>query len=223
MATVLICDDNQAVHESLTLYLKEAGLRVISVYDGESALQTVRAESVQLLILDLMLPGRFGTEILRELRSFSDIPVIILSAKDSELDRVLGLELGADDYVVKPFSPKEVVSRVRVILRRVGKQTSREKYTFANLTVDRSAYSAYVNGQPLSLTAKELEVLALFAENPETALSRERIMNTVWGYNYYNDTRAVDTQIMRLRQKLPASAEFEISSIYGVGYKLVKK
>ena len=223
MTTVLICDDNVAVHESLSIYLKEADIHVISAYDGEAALQKLRTEAVQLLILDLMLPGRFGTEVLQELRKFSDIPVLILSAKDSEFDRVLGLELGADDYVVKPFSPKEVAARVRVILKRAGRKPEHRKVTFANLLVDRDAYSAFVGDQALDLTAKELEVLALFAANPNTALSRERIMNAVWGYQYCNDTRAVDTQIMRLRQKLPETAEFEISSIYGVGYKLVEK
>lgn len=223
MTTVLICDDNVAVHESLSIYLKEADIHVISAYDGESALQKLRTETIQLLILDLMLPGRFGTEVLQELRKFSDIPVLILSAKDSEFDRVLGLELGADDYVVKPFSPKEVAARVRAILKRLGRRPEHREVTFANLLVDRDAYSAFVGDQALDLTAKELEVLAFFAVNPNTALSRERIMKAVWGYQYCNDTRAVDTQIMRLRQKLPETAEFEINSIYGVGYKLVQK
>ena len=223
MTTVLICDDNVAVHESLTIYLNEAGVNVLSACDGDSALQILQTQSVQLLILDLMLPGRFGTEILQELRKFSEIPVLILSAKDSEFDRVLGLELGADDYVVKPFSPKEVAARVRAILKRSGRTAAHRKLTFANLTIDRDAYAAFVGDEPLSLTAKELEVLALFAANPNVVLTRERIMNTVWGYEYCGDTRAVDTQIMRIRQKLPQTAEFELSSVYGVGYKLVQK
>lgn len=223
MTTVLICDDSIAVHESLGIYLKEAGIQVISAYDGETALQKLRKENVQLLILDLMLPGRFGTEVLQELRKFSDIPVLILSAKDSEFDRVLGLELGADDYVIKPFSPKEVAARVRAILKRYDRKVAHQTLGFANLLVDQDAYSASVGDKALDLTAKELEVLALFASNPNTVLSRERIMNAVWGYQYCNDTRAVDTQIMRLRQKLPDTAEFEIKSIYGVGYKLVQR
>lgn len=224
MATVLICDDNIAVHESLSTYLREMDIRVLSVYNGEDALKLLRSESIQLLILDLMLPGLFGTEILKELRRFSDIPVIILSARDSEFDRIFGLELGADDYVVKPFSPKEVATRVTVILRRFDKRPEHKKqFSFTNLFVDREAYTATVGGEKLELTAKELEVLSLFAENPNTALSRERIMNAVWGYDYYNDTRAVDTQIMRLRQKIPPQAEFSIKSIYGVGYRMEKK
>ena len=223
MTTVLICDDNIAVHESLSIYLKEANINVISAYDGESALQTLRSESIQLFILDLMLPGQFGLDILKELRTFSDIPVLILSAKDSEFDRVLGLELGADDYVVKPFSPKEVAARVKVILKRVGKSTKRYDLTFTNLRVNMDSYTAFVGGKSLNLTAKELEILALFAEKPDTVLTRERIMNTVWGYKYFGDTRAVDTQIMRIRQKLPETAEFELTSVYGVGYKLVRK
>ncbi len=223
MVTVLICDDNIAVHESLTIYLKEANINVISAYDGEFALQTLRSESVQLFILDLMLPGQFGLDILKELRTFSDIPVLILSAKASEFDRVLGLELGADDYVVKPFSPREVVARVKVILKRTGKSMERHDLTFTNLRVNMDSYTAFVGEEPLDLTAKELEILALFAEKPDTVLTRDRIMNTVWGYKYFGDTRAVDTQIMRIRQKLPETAEFELSSVYGVGYKLVQK
>ena len=223
MTTVLICDDNIAVHESLTLYLKEANINVISAYDGESALQTLRSTSVQLLILDLMLPGQFGLDILKELRTFSDIPVLILSAKDSEFDRVLGLELGADDYVIKPFSPKEVVTRVKVILKRMDKSPKHHELSFANLRVNTDSYTAFVGEEALNLTAKELEILALFAEKLDTVLTRDRIMNTIWGYKYYGDTRAVDTQIMRIRQKLPETAEFELSSVYGVGYKLVRK
>ncbi len=223
MTTVLICDDSVAVHESLRVYLEESGIHVLSAYTGEDAVQMLRTQSVQLLILDLMLPGRLGTEILREIRQFSSVPVLILSAKDSEFDRILGLELGADDYVVKPFSPREVAARVRTILKRTGRTPEHRVLSFASLTVDQDAYSAKVGTQLLNLTAKELEVLALFAAHPDTALSRERIMNAVWGYQYCNDTRAVDTQIMRLRQKLPKDADFEITSIYGVGYKLVRK
>lgn len=223
MTTVLICDDSVAVHESLKIYLEESGIRVLSAYDGETALEMLRTGDIQLLILDLMLPGQPGTEVLQQLRQTNHLPVLILSAKDSEFDRVLGLELGADDYVVKPFSPREVSARVRAILKRTDRTPERRVSTFASLTVDQDAYSAKVGTQPLNLTAKELEVLALFAAHPDTALSRERIMNAVWGYQYCNDTRAVDTQIMRLRQKLPQNADFEITSIYGVGYKLVRK
>lgn len=223
MTTVLICDDSVAVHESLKIYLEESGIRVLSAYDGETALEMLRTGDIQLLILDLMLPGQPGTEVLQQLRQTNHLPVLILSAKDSEFDRVLGLELGADDYVVKPFSPREVSARVRAILKRTDQTPERRVSTFASLTVDQDAYSAKVGTQPLNLTAKELEVLALFAAHPDTALSRERIMNAVWGYQYCNDTRAVDTQIMRLRQKLPQNADFEITSIYGVGYKLVRK
>ena len=224
MPSVLICDDSIAVHESISVYLKEYGIGVSSAFDGETALDRLRGGGVDLVILDLMLPGRFGTEVLQELRRFSDVPVLILSAKSSEVDRILGLELGADDYVVKPFSPKEVAVRVRTILRRSGKTQERgAKYRFAGLLVDRSAYRAEVGGVPLELTPKELEVLAFFAENPGIVLSRERIMNAIWGYEYYNDTRAVDTQILRLRQKLPQNADFSIASVYGVGYRLEKK
>lgn len=223
MTTVLICDDSVAVHESLSIYLREENICVLSAYDAETALHYLRTKRVHLLILDLMLPGKPGLEVLREVRKTSDIPVIILSAKDGEVDRILGLELGADDYVTKPFSPKEMAARVRAVLRRSDKKQERRTYTYANLFIDQDGYTARVGDVRLELSAKELQVLTLFAANPETALSRERIMNAVWGYEYYNDVRAVDTQIMRIRQKLPETAEFRISSIYGVGYRLEKK
>ena len=221
--TVLICDDNIAVHESISAYLNEAKIKSISAYTGEEALEIVQSTQVDFLILDLMLPGKSGTEILKELRKFSDIPVLCLTAKSSEFDRILGLELGADDYITKPFSPREIATRVQVILRRIGKHTTPKQLMFTNLIIDQNSYTATIAGQPLDLTPKELNVLALFASNPGIVLSRERILNSVWGQNYYNDIRIIDTQIKRIRKKLPIEAGFEIRSIYGIGYKMEAK
>lgn len=221
--TVLICDDNIAVHESISAYLNEARIQSISAYTGEEALEIMQRTPVDFLILDLMLPGKSGTEILKELRKFSDVPVLCLTAKSSEFDRILGLELGADDYITKPFSPREIATRVQVILRRSSKQSVQKQIIFTNLSIDQNSYTASVNGIELDLTPKELNVLALFASNPGVVLSRERILNSVWGQNYYSDIRIIDTQIKRIRKKLPLDAGFEIRSIYGIGYKMEAK
>lgn len=221
--TVLICDDNIAVHESISAYLQEARIKSISAYSGEEALEILQRTQVDFLILDLMLPGKSGLEVLKELRKFSEVPVLCLSAKSSEFDRILGLELGADDYITKPFSPREVATRVQVILRRSTKHNSQKQIIFTNLSIDPSSYTAYVNGRELDLTPKELNVLALFASNPGVVLSRERILNSVWGQNYYSDIRIIDTQVKRIRKKIPVDASFEIRSIYGIGYKMEAK
>lgn len=221
--TVLICDDNIAVHESISAYLQEARIKSISAYSGEEALEILQRTQIDFLILDLMLPGKSGLEVLKELRKFSEVPVLCLSAKSSEFDRILGLELGADDYITKPFSPREVATRVQVILRRSTKHNSQKQIIFTNLSIDPSSYTAYVNGRELDLTPKELNVLALFASNPGVVLSRERILNSVWGQNYYSDIRIIDTQVKRIRKKIPIDANFEIRSIYGIGYKMEAK
>lgn len=222
-STILICDDNIAVHESLSLYLNEAHFQVQSVYDGETALDILQRREIHLVILDLMLPGKSGIEVLKELKRFSDVPVICLSAKDSEFDRILGLELGAEDYITKPFYPREVVTRIQKILNRVGKKIIAKKIRFSNLVIDQNSYKAFLDDKPLEFTPKELNLLALFAQNPGVVLSRERILNAIWGYDYYSDSRVVDTQVKKIRQKLPPESLFEIVSIYGVGYKMELK
>lgn len=221
--TILICDDNIAVHESLSLYLNEANMQVLSVYDGEAALDILQRSEIHLVILDLMLPGKSGIEVLKEMKFFTDVPVICLTAKDSEFDRILGLELGAEDYITKPFFPREVVTRIQKILNRVGKNKVHKTVKFANLTIDQNSYKATLDNKALELTPKELNLLALFASNPGIVLSRERILNSIWGYDYYSDSRVVDTQVKKIRQKLPSNAMFEIKSIYGVGYKMEKR
>lgn len=221
--TVLICDDNIAVHESISAYLTEARIKSISAYTGEEALEIIQRTPVDFLILDLMLPGKSGTEVLKELRKFSDVPVMCLSAKSSEFDRILGLELGADDYITKPFSPREVATRVQVILKRITKTVSSKQIVFKNLSVDPGSYTAKVDGVQLDLTPKEFNILSLFASNPGVVLSRERILSSIWGQNYYSDIRIIDTQIKRIRKKLPENALFEIRSIYGIGYKMEAK
>lgn len=223
--TVMICDDNEAVHESLSAYLEQYGIKTISVYNGTEALRSLEKNHVDLIILDIMLPGMFGTEVCRRIRGSSDVPIIMLSAKGEELDRILGLELGADDYVTKPFSPREVVARVNVILKRVGQcRDGGSRLSFRELQIDLDALNVKVCDRIVECTPKERELLILLVKNAGTALSRDRIMNEVWGYEYYGDTRAVDTLIKRLRQKLPdKNVSFRIASVYGMGYRLEEK
>lgn len=219
--TVLICDDNRAVHESLTAYLTAAGIRSISLYNGNTLLSTLEKEDVDLVLLDIMLPGRFGTELCREIRRHSNVPIIFLSAKSEEEDRILGLQIGADDYVTKPFSPREVIARIFTVLKRSNPSHSVSTQLFSNLTLDVNAYRAYVDQQLLDLTPKEFQVLKLLIASSEKVLSRDYILDFVWGYEYYGDTRAVDTIIKRLRKKLAAAgAQCTIRAVYGVGYQL---
>ncbi|MGN1003883.1 MAG: response regulator transcription factor [Oscillospiraceae bacterium] len=219
--TVLICDDNMAIHSSLTSYLKAEGIEVISAFDGETALQELRRQSVDVMVLDVMLPGMDGYEVCREVRKFSDVHIIMLSAKGEELDRIVGLEVGADDYVSKPFSPREVVIRIKKALKRLYPKQEPKKLTLAELTILPDSYEVYIRNQKVDLTSKETDVLSFLVSNAGKALTREHILNAAWGYEYCGDTRVVDSLIKRLRQKLPADGvHFAIRSIYGVGYKI---
>lgn len=219
--TVLICDDNMAVHSSLTSYLKNEGIDVISSFDGESALEILRAQNVDVMVLDVMLPGMDGHEVCREVRKISNVYIIMLSAKGDELDRIIGLEVGADDYVTKPFSPREMVIRIRKALKRLYFIHDVKKLTLAELTVLPDSYEVFIRDQKVDMTSKEIDVLAFMLSNTGKALTREHILNAAWGYEYYGDTRVVDTLIKRLRQKLAQdNVHFAIRSIYGVGYKI---
>lgn len=220
MQTILICDDNKAVHEGLSGYLKALHYHIYSTYDGESAITVLEREKIDLVILDVMLPGIFGTEVCRQIRKKSDIPVLMLSAKGDENDRIIGLEIGADDYVTKPFSPREVAVRVRNMLRRAEKSQENQRLVCAELCIVIEAYEVFVREEMVDLTPRETEVLYYLAKNAGRVLTRNQIMNCVWGYDYCGDTRAVDNQIKRIRQKLPADGvHFEIKAVYGVGYK----
>lgn len=219
--TVLICDDNDAIHSSLGSYLRADGIGVISVFDGESALAEMKRQPVDVVVLDVMLPGMDGHEVCREIRRLSDVPIIMLSAKGEELDRIIGLEVGADDYVSKPFSPREVVIRIKKALKRSYPKKEPQKLTLAELTVLPESYQVFIGDQEIDMTPKEIDVLAFLVSNAGRALTREHILNAAWGYEYYGDTRVVDSLIKRLRQKLQKDGvHFGIRSIYGVGYKI---
>lgn len=219
---ILICDDQPIIHETLGVYLENEGFGYISAMDGQTALDMAEAQKPDLIILDLMMPVKNGIEVCRELRAKSRVPIIMLTAKGEEIDRILGLELGADDYIVKPFSAREVVARVKAVLRRIGAaKTEPEKLLrFDRLEINILNYEVRVDGESIPFTPKEVEILHLLASHPGRVFDREQILSLVWGYDYFGDTRAVDTQIKRIRQKLPEEGmNWHLKTVYGVGYK----
>lgn len=220
---ILICDDNDAVHETIGTYLENDGMIYDSAFDGEEALEKFRKLNPDLVILDLMMPKIFGIDVCKEIRKISNVPIIMLTAKGEEIDRIVGLEIGADDYIVKPFSPREVVARIKTIFRRIGNSNepmNRKVVSFDNLRIDLDKYEVTLSGEKIDVTPKECQILYLLSTNEGRVLSREEILDKVWGYDYFGDTRVVDTQIKRIRKKIPENDEkWLIKSVYGIGYK----
>ncbi|MEW6448477.1 MAG: response regulator transcription factor [Bacillota bacterium] len=218
---ILVVDDETRIRDLLHKYLAAEGFEVGEAADGEKALADVRGGTWDLVILDLMLPGRDGWDVCRQIRKTLDIPVIMLTARGDEVDRVLGLELGADDYIVKPFSPREVVARVKAVLRRTGKRRNSEsRLEVAGIVIDPDARTVAVRGEPVALTPKEFDLLLVLAMSPGRVFRREELLNLVWGYDFYGDSRTVDTHVTRLREKMGrAGAPPFITTVWGVGYK----
>ncbi|MGI6200311.1 MAG: response regulator transcription factor [Christensenellales bacterium] len=223
-AHILICDDDPVVHESLKIYLQNEGYTYASAFDGEEALRQVEQCKPDLMVLDIMMPKLSGIDVCRRIRADHSLPIIMLTAKGEEIDRVLGLELGADDYIVKPFSPREVVARIKAVLRRISEKNPQEDgqapLRFENLEISLERYQVMVFGKPVACTPKEVEILYLLASHPGQVYSREQVLSHVWGYDYYGDTRTVDTHIKRIRAKLPQEGvPWRLKTVYGVGYK----
>jgi DNA-binding response OmpR family regulator len=221
---ILVCDDDPIVHQSLNLYLDAEGFAHRSAYTGPQALTAATsAPEPSLVLLDIMMPDLSGMDICRALRKVSQVPVIMLTARGEEFDRVLGLEMGADDYIVKPFSPREVISRIKAVLRRArgaAREDNSAALVFGPLTIMPDSYTVKLNDETIAMTPREVELLALLASHPGRVFPRETILSQVWGYDYYGDSRTVDTHIKRLRQKLSApDARWQITTVYGVGYK----
>lgn len=218
---ILVADDDQVVHESLGIYLKSEGYEPVDVYDGEAAIAALDPE-ISLCVLDIMMPEKSGIEVCKEIRKTSQVPIIMLTAKGEEVDRIVGLELGADDYIVKPFSPREVVARIKAVLRRTQEQPegSDSAITFNGLVIDLKSYTVTLRGEAVVCTPKEIEILHMLASNPGQVFTREQLLNRVWGYDFAGETRTVDTHIKRIRAKLDnADLGWSIKTIYGVGYK----
>jgi two-component system alkaline phosphatase synthesis response regulator PhoP len=224
---VLIVDDEDSIVKLVEYNLTQAGYEVLTADNGVNALETVRAERPDLIILDLMLPGLGGMDVCQRLRREGfTIPIIMLTAKDDEVDRILGLEMGADDYVTKPFSPRELVARVKAVLRRSGDEPvlAEGVYSCGEISIDTNKYEVTVRGQQIDLTPREFELLQYLAKNMGRVLSRDHLLDKVWGYEFAGDTRIVDVHISHLRDKLekePKNPEY-IKTVRGVGYKLVQ-
>lgn len=220
---ILIADDDRVVHESLSIYLKAEGFDVASAFDGEQALE-MADDDVALCVLDIMMPKLSGLEVCRELRRTTDISIIMLTAKGEEIDRILGLELGADDYIVKPFSPREVVARIRAVLRRSTDTTVPAlptQITLDRLMIDLGRYIVTIDDKPVICTPKEIELMFVLASNPGVVFTRAQLLTRIWGFNFVGETRTVDTHIKRIRAKLDEyGLNWSIKTIYGVGYKL---
>ena len=220
---ILIADDDVNVHQSLGTYFRREGYQLLSAYDGEEAIRHVRQSRPDMMLLDIMMPKMDGLVVCREIRKSSNIPIIMLTAKGEEFDKLLGLELGADDYISKPFSPREVLARVKAVLRRMYELKEDNKGTRlveSNLDIDMGAFIVKLNGQNVPCTPKEIEILWTLASNPGMVFSREHLLQSIWGYDFLGDTRAVDSHIKRIRAKLcqPGNT-WDIKTVWGVGYR----
>lgn len=222
---ILIVDDDSNIAELISLYLTKECFETMIAGDGETALLLADSFAPNLILLDLMLPGIDGYQVCREIRAKSAIPIIMLSAKGEIFDKVLGLELGADDYMEKPFDSKELVARVKAVLRRykpvavVSQSSDIQCVEYADLTVNRTNYSVVYMGRTIDMPPKELELLYFLASSPNHVFTREQLLDQIWGYEYIGDTRTVDVHIKRLREKINDHANWKIATIWGIGYK----
>lgn len=222
---LLMVDDEAKIRDLVKVYAEKEGFQLDELSDGHEVIPRVKQEQYDLLILDLMLPGIDGLGICQELRKFSRIPIIMLTAKGDEVDRIIGLEVGADDYIVKPFSPRELVARVKAVLRRTSTKDEKEtiattQLTFSNLVIHPDNRTVQINRIDISLTPREFDLLLFMAKYPGRAFSREILLEKVWGFAYYGDLRTVDTHINRLRDKLTLdNFKHPIATVWGVGYK----
>jgi two-component system, OmpR family, response regulator len=222
---VLVVDDDVNICELVRLYLEKDGYEVVVAYNGIKAVEVFKDTTPNIVILDIMLPGMDGWQVCREIRKVSGIPIIMLTAKGETFDKVLGLELGADDYVVKPFDPKELVARVKAVLRRYEhKDNDVQEIIYPNLVVNKSNYTIKVNGIDMELPPKELELLFFLASNPNKVFTREQLLEHVWGFDFYGDSRTVDVHVKRLREKIEIENQrWQLKTVWGVGYKFEVK
>ncbi len=231
---ILIVDDDANIAELIELYLTKECFQCMQAHDGEEALKKNTSFQPDLILLDIMLPGIDGYDVCREIRKTSTVPIIMLSAKGEVFDKVLGLELGADDYIIKPFDSKELVARVKAVLRRyqtgsaptapsASSESGTETVQYTDLTVSLSNYSVVYMGHPVEMPPKELELLYFLATHPNQVFTREQLLDRIWGYEYVVDTRTVDVHIKRLREKIKDHDEWRLATVWGIGYKFETK
>lgn len=221
---ILVIDDDVHISELLKLYLEKEDYEVEVAHDGGEGLEKFKSFEPKLVLLDIMLPVMDGWQVCREIRRINNTPIIMLTAKGETFDKVLGLELGADDYIVKPFEPKELIARVKAILRRTNvNEDTVKQYSYNNLTVNISDYTVVYYGKELDMPPKEIELLFFLASHPNKVFTREQLLEQVWGFEYFGDSRTVDVHIKRIREKMPVSEGWSIKTVWGIGYKFEVK
>lgn len=224
LGKVLVVDDDKNISEIIGIYLMNAGYEIKKVYNGKQALSVYEEIKPDLVLLDIMLPGMDGVEVLKGIRKNNSTPVIMLTAKGDTFDKVLALELGADDYIVKPFEPKELLARVKAVMRRYNHEDKDVKsLTYENLVIDLKSYTTLYNGEDVKMPPKEFELLHYLASNKNKVFTREQLLCEVWGYDYPGDSRTVDVHIKRLREKIKGGPNWQIETVWGVGYKFEVK
>ena len=225
MQTILVCDDDKQIVEAIDIYLTGEGYQVVKAYDGYEVLEYLEKNEADLLIIDVMMPGLDGIRTTLKVRETSSIPIIILSAKSEDTDKILGLNIGADDYITKPFNPLELVARVKAVLRRykaapaAKEQPDIKCVEYPDLIGNQTNYSVIYNGETVDMPPKELELLYFLASSPNHVFTREQLLDQIWGYEYIGDTRTVDVHIKRLREKIKDHESWRIATIWGIGYK----
>ena len=221
---ILAVEDDVNIRELLKIYLEREGYSVVTADNGQSGLRAFKRETPDLVLLDVMLPETDGFSVCRQIREISKTPIIMLTAKSETFDKIMGLELGADDYITKPFEMREVLARISAVLRRYSKNDFAEILTFDNLVIDKTAYQLEINGEKTDAPPKEIELLYFLASSPNKVFTRTQLLDDVWGFEYFGDTRTVDVHIKRLREKLDgASDKWELKTVWGVGYKFELK
>ena len=216
---ILIVDDDYNIAELISLYLTKECFETKIVGDGEEALRVFPEFQPNLILLDLMLPGMDGWGVLGKIREESDVPVIMLTAKSDTMDRIQGLDLGADDYMVKPFEAKELIARIKAVMRRSGGQSEEKKVSFDNLVISLDNYSVLLDSKPVEMPPKEIELLYFLASRPGKVFTREQLLEQVWGFDFFGDSRTVDVHVKRIREKLGERDEWQLKTVWGVGYK----
>ena len=223
MYKVLIADDNKQIVSILSEYCKKNNFTVSTVFDGEAALKEIEENEFDIILLDVMMPKKDGFDICREVRTFSNVPIIMITARGEDYEKIMGLEIGADDYIVKPFSPGEIIARINAILRRITPKNdeSAKIFIYDNLEIDLNNFTVKINDEIISLTKKEIEILWTLATNQNKVFTRENLLDLIWGFDYFGESRTVDTHIKRLRAKLDnyKHDKWNIKTIWGVGYK----
>ncbi len=232
MNKVLIVDDEKNICELIRLYVEKDGFSTCTANDGLDAIKAFNENNPDIVLLDIMLPKKDGWQVCREIRNVSDTPIIMLTAKGETFDKVLGLELGADDYIVKPFEPKELIARIRAVLRRSSsagesQPEKTDEISFEGLTINRETYEVVLNGNNLEMPPKEFELLYFLASNKNKVFTRDQLLNEIWGYEFFGDSRTIDVHVKRLREKLGSEEDenkfWNLKTVWGVGYKFEVK